>query len=285
MLVRDNERLEDALKRINLSPIGSCALAGSGLPLDREYEADLLGFDGVTKNSLDSVSDRDYCIEVASDLSLIQMHLSRACEEIVLWSTTEFGFVDLSEKWSTGSSIMPQKKNPDFAELIRGRTGKVYGDLFALLTMMKALPLAYDRDMQEDKESLFDACDTVLSCVQVFTYMISSAKWNKEKMAAACKGGYLNATDVADYLVKKGMPFRTAHGVSAKAVRIAIEKNCELDDLPMDVWKSCSDLIEEDIYSVITPEACMTARKTTGGPAAECVKKQIDELKKISRAK
>ena len=285
MLVRDNERLEDALKRINLSPIGSCALAGSGLPLDREYEADLLGFDGVTKNSLDSVSDRDYCIEVASDLSLIQMHLSRACEEIVLWSTTEFGFVDLSEKWSTGSSIMPQKKNPDFAELIRGRTGKVYGDLFALLTMMKALPLAYDRDMQEDKESLFDACDTVLSCIQVFTYMISSAKWNKEKMAAACKGGYLNATDVADYLVKKGMPFRTAHGVSAKAVRIAIEKNCELDDLPMDVWKSCSDLIEEDIYSVITPEACMTARKTTGGPAAECVKKQIDELKKISRAK
>ena len=285
MLVRDNDRLEDALKRINLSPIGSCALAGSGLPLDREYEADLLGFDGVTKNSLDSVSDRDYCIEVASDLSLIQMHLSRACEEIVLWSTTEFGFVDLSEKWSTGSSIMPQKKNPDFAALIRGRTGKVYGDLFALLTMMKALPLAYDRDMQEDKESLFDACDTVLSCVQVFTYMISSAKWNKEKMAAACKGGYLNATDVADYLVKKGMPFRTAHGVSAKAVRIAIEKNCELDDLPMDVWKSCSDLIEEDIYSVITPEACMTARKTTGGPAAECVKKQIDELKKISRAK
>jgi len=285
MFVRDNERLSDALKRINLSPIGSGALAGSGLPLDREYEADLLGFAGVTRNSLDSVSDRDYCIEVASDLSLIQMHLSRACEEIVLWSTTEFAFIDLSEKWSTGSSIMPQKKNPDFAELIRGRTGKVYGDLFALLTMMKALPLAYDRDMQEDKESLFDACDTVLSCIRVFTYMISTAKWNKEKMADACRGGYLNATDVADYLVKKGLPFRTAHGVSAKAVRIAIEKNCELEELSMDVWKSCSDLIEDDIYSVITPQACMSARKTTGGPAAECVQKQIDELKKLSALK
>lgn len=279
MLVRDWNRLEDALKRINLSPIGSCALAGSGLPLDREYEAELLDFAGVTQNSLDSVSDRDYCIEVASDLSMIQMHLSRACEEIVLWSTTEFAFVDLSEKWSTGSSIMPQKKNPDFAELIRGRTGKVYGDLFALMTMMKALPLAYDRDMQEDKESLFDACDTVLSCVQVFTYMISTAKWNKDKMAAACSGGYLNATDVADYLVRKGMPFRTAHGVSAKAVRLAIDKNCELEQLSMEEWKDCSDLIDEDIYSVITSKACVEARKTTGGPAAEKVEEQINELR------
>lgn len=283
MLVRDWNRLEDALKRINLSPIGSCALAGSGLPLNREYEAELLEFDGVTQNSLDSVSDRDYCIEVASDLSMIQMHLSRACEEIVLWSTTEFSFVDLSEKWSTGSSIMPQKKNPDFAELIRGRTGKVYGDLFALMTMMKALPLAYDRDMQEDKESLFDACDTVLSCVQVFTYMISTAKWNKEKMAAACSGGYLNATDVADYLVRKGMPFRTAHGVSAKAVRLAIDKNCELEQLSMEEWKSCSDLIDEDIYSVITSKACVEARKTTGGPAAEKVEEQIKELKNFTK--
>jgi len=283
MFVRDWQRLEDSLKRINISPIGACALAGSGLPLDRKYEAKLLGFDGVTANSLDTVSDRDSFIETASNLSLIQMHLSRACEEIVLWSTTEFNFVDLSERWSTGSSIMPQKKNPDFAELIRGRTGKVYGDLFALMTMMKALPLAYDRDMQEDKEPLFDAIDTVLSCVKVFTQMIVTAKWNKGVMEAACKGGYLNATDVADYLVRKGMPFRTAHGVSAKAVRIAIEKNCELEELSMDVWKECSELICDDIYSFISAKACVEARKTDGGPASEKVKEQISELKKFAK--
>ena len=283
MFVRDCGRLEDALKRINISPIGSCALAGSGLPLDRKYEADLLQFDGVTQNSLDSVSDRDYCIEVASALSMIQMHLSRACEEIVMWSTTEFSFINLSEKWSTGSSIMPQKKNPDFAELIRGRTGRVYGDLFALMTMMKALPLAYDRDMQEDKESLFDACDIVLSCTKVFTQMIATAKWNTDKMAEACKGGYLNATDIADYLVRNGMPFRTAHGVSARSVRIAIERNCELSDLPLDVLKECSELIEKDIYDVITPEACVEARTIIGGPASERVSEQIAELKKFCK--
>ncbi|MDY4985794.1 MAG: argininosuccinate lyase [Treponema sp.] len=281
MFVRDWQRLEDSLKRINISPIGACALAGSGLPLDRKYEADLLGFESVTQNSLDTVSDRDYCIEVTSALSLVQMHLSRACEEIVYWATTEFGFVDLSEKWSTGSSIMPQKKNPDFAELIRGRTGKVYGDQFALMTMMKGLPLSYDRDMQEDKEPLFDAYDTVFSCVKVFTYMISSAKWNTAKMAEGCKGGYLNATDVADYLVCKGMPFRTAHGVSAKAVRIAIEKNCELEELSMDVWKNCSDLIDDDIYNWISAKACVEARKTIGGPASERVAEQIAELSKF----
>lgn len=281
MLVRDWQRLEDSLKRMNLSPIGAGALAGSGLPLNRKYEAELLGFAGVTQNSLDTVSDRDYILETASNLSMIQMHLSRFCEEVVLWSTVEFGFIDLSEKWSTGSSIMPQKKNPDFAELIRGRTGKVYGDQFALMTMMKGLPLAYDRDMQEDKEPLFDAIDTVLSCVKVFTYMISTAKWNKEKMAEGCKGGYLNATDVADYLVRKGMPFRTAHGVSARAVRIAIEKNCELEQLSMEEWKSCSELIENDIYSLITPEACVEVRKVDGGPAAEKVAEQIAELKKF----
>lgn len=281
MFVRDWQRLEDSLKRINISPIGACALAGSGLPLDRKYEADLLGFESVTQNSLDTVSDRDYCIEVTSALSLVQMHLSRACEEIVYWATTEFGFVDLSEKWSTGSSIMPQKKNPDFAELIRGRTGKVYGDQFALMTMMKGLPLSYDRDMQEDKEPLFDAYDTVFSCVKVFTYMISSAKWNTAKMAEGCKGGYLNATDVADYLVRKGMPFRTAHGVSAKAVRIAIEKNCELEELSMDLWKNCSDLIDDDIYNWISAKACVEARKTIGGPASERVAEQIAELSKF----
>ena len=281
MLVRDWQRLEDSLKRIDLSPIGSGALAGSGLPLDRKFEAKELGFAEVTRNSLDTVSDRDYCIETASNLSLIQMHLSRFCEEVVLWATTEFNFINLSEKWSTGSSIMPQKKNPDFAELIRGRTGKVYGDQFALMTMMKGLPLSYDRDMQEDKEPLFDAYDTVCSCVKVFTYMISSAKWNTAKMAEGCKGGYLNATDVADYLVRKGMPFRTAHGVSAKAVRIAIEKNCELEELSMDVWKNCSDLIDDDIYNWISAKACVEARKTIGGPASERVAEQIAELSKF----
>lgn len=282
-LKRDWERLEDALKRIRISPIGSGALAGSGLPLDRKYEAGLLGFDEITMNSLDSVSDRDYCIEVSSALSLIQMHLSRFCEEVVLWSTTEFNFINLSEKWSTGSSIMPQKKNPDFAELIRGRTGRVYGDLFALLTMMKGLPLAYDRDMQEDKQSLFDACDTVNSCLQIFTYMISSAQWNLESMKNACKDGFLNATDVADYLVRKGMPFRTAHGVSARSVRLAIEKNCRLEDLSLEEFKSLSSLFEDDIFEIISPENCVNARKTDGGPAEEKVKEQIRALKEFAK--
>ena len=279
MFVRDCSRLEDCLKRIDFSPIGSCALAGSSLPLDREYEANLLGFSNVTENSLDSVSDRDYCIETASDLSLISMHLSRACEEIVLWSTSEFGFIELSEKWSTGSSIMPQKKNPDFAELIRGKTGRVYGNLIALLTMMKALPLSYDRDMQEDKAPLFDSLDTVLSCTKIFTQMIATLKWNCNKMKTACDEGYLNATDIADYLVRKGLPFRTAHGVAAKAVRFAIEKNCLLSELSLDEYRSLSDLIEDDIYSFITPEFCVKARKTIGGPAPDMVQNQIEKLK------
>lgn len=278
MLTRDYGRLEDCLKRIDYSPIGSCALAGSGLPLDRKYEADLLGFSHVTQNSLDSVSDRDYCIELVSDLSLCQMHLSRFCEEIVLWATTEFGFIDLSEKWSTGSSIMPQKKNPDFAELIRGRTGKVYGDLFALFTMMKALPLAYDRDMQEDKESLFDACDCVLANLQVFTSMIATAKWNTKRMESLCDGGFLNATDVADYLVCKGLPFRTAHGVSARLVRKAIDANCKLEELSLKDFINESDLFENDIFEKITPKASAMARNTIGGPAKESVLAQISEL-------
>lgn len=281
MLTRDWERLEDNLKRIAVSPIGSGALAGSGLPLDRKFEAKELGFDSITMNSLDSVSDRDYCVETASDMALIQMHLSRFCEEIVLWATTEFSFIDLSEKWSTGSSIMPQKKNPDFAELIRGRTGRVYGDLIALLTMMKGLPLAYDRDMQEDKQSLFESIDVVCSNLSVFTQMIATAKWNVEKMEEGCQGGFLNATDVADYLVRKGMPFRTAHGVSARSVRMAIEKNCRLEDLSLEEFKSCSDLIEKDIFDVIPPKACVNARKTDGGPAEEKVKEQIAALKKF----
>ncbi len=246
MFYRDVNRLEDAYKRVDFSPIGSGALAGSGLPLNREFEAELLGFENVTFNSLDTVSDRDYYLEVSSDLSMIQMHLSRACEEIVLWSTTEFSFVDLSEKWSTGSSIMPQKKNPDFAELIRGKTGRVYGDMVALFTMMKGLPLAYDRDMQEDKSSFFEAYDTVLSSVRIFREMIRTATWNKENMAKGCEGGYLNATDVADYLVRKGLPFRTAHGVSAGLVRIAIEKNCKLEELSFEADAHAGETVKID---------------------------------------
>lgn len=278
MFSRDFTRLGDAAKRADLSPIGSCALAGSGLPLQRDYEAELLGFGGVTDNSLDSVSDRDYYLETASDLSILQMHLSRACEEIVLWSTTEFNFVELSEKWSTGSSIMPQKKNPDFAELIRGKTGRVYGDMLALFTMMKGLPLAYDRDMQEDKASFFEAYDTVISSVRIFTEMVRTATWNKTVMTAGCDGGYLNATDIADYLVRKGMPFRTAHGVSAGLVRIAIEKNCCLEELSFAEYEAASNLFEKDIFELITPAKCVEIRKTIGGPSPSEVQKQIDKL-------
>ena len=279
MLVRDYKRLTDSLGRISLSPLGSGALAGSDLPLDREYVAELLGFDGVTENSLDSVADRDYCIEFVSDFSLLQMHLSRMCEEIVYWSSAEFGFVELSEKWSTGSSIMPQKKNPDFAELIRGRTGRVYGDLINLLTMMKALPMSYDRDMQEDKAPLFDALDCVQGNIIVFEAMISSAKWNTEKMAASCEGGFANATDVADYLVCKGMPFRTAHAVAAQCVRLAIDTGrSAIEELSLSEIKAISPLFEEDLFSKITPQACMGARKTTGGPCPEQTERQIESL-------
>ena len=278
MFTRDFTRLSDAAKRADLSPIGSGALATSGLPLKREYEASLLDFGGVTQNSLDTVSDRDYYLETAAALSLIQMHLSRACEEIVLWSTTEFSFVELSEKWSTGSSIMPQKKNPDFAELIRGKTGRVYGDMLALFTMMKGLPLSYDRDMQEDKASFFEAYDTVLSGLQIFTQMVKSASWKKKTMAAACQGGYLNATDVADYLVRKGLPFRTAHGVSARLVRRAIEKNCRLEELDFAEYKKESHLFEKDIFQKITTTECVNARAITGGPAPKAVEGQLAQL-------
>ncbi|MBP3709082.1 MAG: argininosuccinate lyase [Treponema sp.] len=280
--VRDVERLSDAVKRIAFSPIGSGALAGSTLPLDRAYEAKSLGFTGVTPNSLDSVSDRDYCIEVTSALAIVQMHLSRCCEEVVLWASNEFAFLELSEKWSTGSSLMPQKKNPDFAELIRGRTGKVYGDLIALLVMMKGLPLAYNRDMQEDKASLFSALDTVSSCVGVFTNMIATATWNVEHMEHACDSGYLNATDVAEYLVKKNIPFRTAHGIAAQAVKLALEKKCALEKLSLADFKRCSPEIEEDIFAILSADSGLAARKTEGAPSPERVEKQIAALKQFA---
>lgn len=281
MFYRDYNRICDSECRIDFSPIGACALAGSGLPLDREYEAERNGFSNVTLNSLDTVSDRDYYLEVISDLSIIQMHLSRMCEEIVYWATTEFGFIDLSEKWSTGSSIMPQKKNPDFAELIRGKTGRVYGDMIALFTMMKGLPLSYDRDMQEDKSSFFEAYDTVVSSLRIFSEMVRTAKWNEKNMADSCQGGFLNATDVADYLVRKGMPFRTAHGVSAKLVRSAIEKNCKLEEIDFSEYKKASPLFENDIFDLITSKKCVEIRNITGGPASEQVQKQIDVLEKF----
>ena len=281
MFYRDYKRICDSESRIDFSPIGACALAGSGLPLDREYEAEINGFSNVTLNSLDTVSDRDYYLEVISDLSIIQMHLSRMCEEIVYWATTEFGFIDLSEKWSTGSSIMPQKKNPDFAELIRGKTGRVYGDMIALFTMMKGLPLSYDRDMQEDKSSFFEAYDTVVSSLRIFSEMVRTAKWNEKNMAESCEGGFLNTTDVADYLVRKGMPFRTAHGVSAKLVRSAIEKNCKLEEIDFSEYKKASPLFENDIFDLITSKKCVEIRNITGGPASEQVQKQIDVLEKF----
>ena len=279
MLVRDYDRLSDACKRLDYMPLGAGALAGSGLPLDRHAVASELGFSHLTGNSLDTVADRDYCLELTADLSILMTHLSRFCEEIVLWSSAEFGFIDLSEKWSTGSSIMPQKKNSDFAELIRGRTGKVYGNLIALLTMMKGLPLSYDRDMQEDKPSLFDAFDTASSCVIVFTQMIQTASWNTDRMAAACSGGHANATDLADYLVRKGMPFRTAHAVAAGVVRECIESGIgDMIDLPFDRFSMHSPLIGKDVYTVLSPEACVRARDLPGGPNPDRVKEQIEKL-------
>ena len=284
MLKRDWLRLEDSLKRVNLSPLGAGALQGSTLPLNRELVAKKLGFEGVTENSLDTSADRDYCIEFTSDFAILQSHLSRMCEEVVLWSTTEFAFIELSEKWSTGSSIMPQKKNPDFAELIRGRTGKVYGDLINLLTMVKGLPLAYDRDMQEDKAPLFEALDTVEGNLKVFTAMISSAKWNVENMAASCEGGFANATDLAEYLVRKGMPFRTAHTVSATAVRKAIEAGLtKIEDLCIEELQQCSKLIDEDIYECLSPVACVEHRQTTGAPSSKTTGVQIRNMKTFCR--
>ncbi len=283
-LVRDFDRIGDALKRVDCMPLGSGALAGSGLPLDREAVARDLGFSSLTDNSLDTVADRDYCIEIAADLSILMTHLSRFCEEIVLWSTEEFKFIDLSEKWSTGSSIMPQKKNPDFAELIRGRAGKVFGDLVALLTLMKGLPLSYNRDMQGDKESLFDAFDTAYSCVRIFTHMIGSAKWNVARMAACCTGGHANATDLADYLVRKGLPFRTAHAVAAGVVRECIDSGiADIGELPFDRLSSHSPLIAEDIYGKLSPAACVTARDLPGGPNPARVLVQLEKLDSFSR--
>ena len=279
MFYRDLTRLEDARKRMNVMPLGSGALAATTYPMDREFVKEQLGFDSITLNSLDGVSDRDFVIELASCLSLIMMHLSRFCEELILWSSHEFSFVEMDDAFSTGSSIMPQKKNPDVAELIRGKTGRVYGHLMGLLTTMKGLPLAYNKDMQEDKEPIFDAVDTVKLCLPVFCDMIATMKVNKDTMLKGAKGGFTNATDVADYLVKKGLPFREAHSVVGQMVFYSIEHNKSLDELTMEEFKEFSDIIDNDIYDAISMETCVNDRKIVGGPAEETVKATIKKMK------
>jgi len=280
MFYRDLSRIADCKKRTNVLPLGSGALAATTYPLDREFVASELGFDSVTLNSLDGVSDRDFVIELASCLTMIMMHLSRFSEELILWSSHEFSFVEMDDAFSTGSSIMPQKKNPDVAELIRGKTGRVYGHLMGLLTTMKGIPLAYNKDMQEDKEPIFDAIDTVKLCLPVFCDMIATMKVNKTNMLKGAKGGFTNATDVADYLVKKGLPFREAHSVVGQMVFYSIENSKSLDELSIDEFKSFSDIIDQDIYDAISMETCVNDRKVIGGPAEETVKNAISVMKK-----
>jgi argininosuccinate lyase len=260
MFKRDYERLQDCLKRVNVSPLGAGALAGTGFPIDRHQVAKSVGMGSVAANSLDAVSDRDFVAEFIFDASLIMMHLSRFCEELVLWSSMEFGFVEMDDAFSTGSSIMPQKKNPDVAELVRGKTGRVYGDLITILTVMKSLPLAYNKDMQEDKEALFDAVKTVIGCLSIFNPMLQSLTFNRERMLAATKDGFLNATDLADYLVNKGIPFREAHAVSGKLVRYCITTKKRLEELTLAEFKEHSALIEADVYPVLEMENVVRVR-------------------------
>lgn len=280
MLLRDIDRLADIKRRMNVLPLGSGALAGTTYPLDRNMVAELLGFDSVSSNSLDGVSDRDFCIELASALSLIMVHLSRFSEEIIMWCSWEFKFVELDDAFSTGSSIMPQKKNPDIAELVRGKSGRVFGDLTALLTVMKGIALAYNKDMQEDKELTFDAIDTVKGCLALFTGMISTMTFNKDIMEASAKNGFTNATDAADYLVNHGVPFRDAHGIVGQLVLFCIDKNIALDDMTLDEFKAISPVFEEDIYQAISLKTCVEKRMTIGAPGPEAMKKVIESCKK-----
>lgn len=280
MFDRDLSRLSDIRKRMNYCPLGSGALAGTTYPLDREYTAELLGFDGPTLNSMDSVADRDYLIELLSALSTIAMHLSRFCEEIIIWNTNEYRFVEIDDSYSTGSSIMPQKKNPDIAELIRGKAGRVYGALVSMLTTMKGIPLAYNKDMQEDKELTFDAIDTVKGCLALFTGMISSMSFRKDVMESSAKNGFTNATDAADYLVNHGVPFRDAHGIVGQLVLFCIDKGIALDDMTMEEYKAISPVFEEDIYEAISLKTCVEKRMTIGAPGQEAMKKVIGIYRK-----
>ncbi len=275
MFKRDIERLTDCYKRTDSMPLGSGALAGTTFPLDRNAVAGELGFACITPNSLDGVSDRDFAVEFCAAASIIMMHLSRFCEEIILWSSAEFQFIELDDAYSTGSSIMPQKKNPDVAELIRGKTGRVYGNLVALLTVMKSLPLAYNKDMQEDKEALFDAVDTVKGCLLVFAPMVETMRIRQDMMAGAARGGFTNATEVADYLAKKGVPFRKAHEIVGRLVLECIDKGISLDKLSIEEFKQASPVIESDIYDAIDIEKCVAARNVTGGPAPDAVIESI----------
>ena len=275
MFKRDLLRMKDIRNRMNYCPLGAGALAGTTYPLDREYTAELLDFYGPTLNSMDSVSDRDYLIEYLSALSTIMMHLSRFSEEIIIWNSNEYRFVTIDDAYSTGSSIMPQKKNPDIAELVRGKTGRVYGDLMSLLTTMKGIPLAYNKDMQEDKEAAFDAIDTVDNCLTLFTDMLRTLKFNKDNMEKSAMMGFTNATDAADYLVKKGLPFRDAHSVIGRLVLACIDKNCAIDDLSLEELKTFSDLFEEDIYDAISLKTCVEKRLTIGAPSSTSIEKVI----------
>mgnify|MGYP001653747621 FL=1 len=279
MFKRDRQRLTDIYKRMNYCPLGAGALAGTTYPLDREYTARLLRFEGPTLNSIDSVADRDYLIEFLSALSTIIMHLSRFSEEIIIWNSNEYQFVELDDAYSTGSSIMPQKKNPDIAELVRGKTGRVYGALIALLTTMKGLPLAYNKDMQEDKEMAFDAMDTAADCITLFTGMIQTMKFRKDRMAKSAMNGFTNATDAADYLVGKGVPFRDAHGIIGRLVLYCIEKDTSIDALSLEELHSISDKFDEDIYDAISLKTCVEKRLTIGAPGEKMMKQVIEKNK------
>ena len=275
MLLRDLERLADCRKRMNISPIGSCALAGTTYDTDRYFEAEKLGFAGVCLNSIDGVSDRDFCAELLGCLSILMMHLSRFSEEVILWCSWEFRFVELSDSFTTGSSIMPQKKNPDMAELVRGKTGRVYGDLMGLLTTLKGLPLAYNKDMQEDKESVFDACDTVKMCLKVFAEMIAGMTARTDNMKKAAQKGFINATDLADYLVRKGLPFRSAYKISGQTVAKCIAENKVLEELTLEEFKAFSPLIDGDVYEALDLLTCVEKRVSFGGTSVGMVEKQI----------
>ena len=277
MFRRDRSRLHDIRERMNYCPLGAGALAGTTYPLDREFTAELLNFKGATSNSMDSVSDRDYIIELLSALSTIMMHLSRFSEEIIVWNTNEYRFIELDDAYSTGSSIMPQKKNPDIAELVRGKTGRVYGALMSILTTMKGLPLAYNKDMQEDKELTFDAIDTTKGCIALFTGMIDTMTFNKPVMEASAKNGFTNATDAADYLVNHGIPFRDAHGIIGRLVLMCIDKGISLDELPLDDYKSVSPVFENDIYEAISLKTCVEKRLTKGAPGPKAMLDAISE--------
>lgn len=283
MFKRDLDRLTDCYRRTDTNPLGSGALASTTYGIDRDLTTKLLGFRDYTLNSIDGVSDRDYAIEFISASSILMMHLSRLCEELILWSTNEFGFVEMDDAYSTGSSIMPQKKNPDVAELIRGKTGRVFGNLMALLTIMKGLPLAYNKDMQEDKEGLFDTLDTVKACLSIISPMLSTLKINRDKMRKAANNGFINATDVADYLSKKGVPFRTAHRIVGELVLHCTSKGVSLQDLSVEDFKKASAVFEEDITDVVTPDNCVVSRNIPGGPAPEQVKLHIDSAKTYIR--